>query len=103
MVIASFFGKAAEYTGFEIKGHAGYDVAGQDIVCAAISAMTMLAINTVETGFGVPSSLDVDEDSGTIRFSVKEKRAAALTVLSSFRNELLALSAEYPQNILVKE
>ncbi len=103
MVIASFYGLDAVCTGFKVQGHAGYAPEGQDIVCAAVSAMTMLTINLIETSFSVPSDLSVDEESGVIEFSVKEDNEAATKIIEAFKQELLALSAEYPQNILVKE
>ena len=103
MVTASFFRRGAEYTGFNISGHAGYDVAGQDIVCAAVSSMTMLTVNLVEGAFGVPSDLRVDEAKGDIYFHLKEEDPTASKIRKGFRDELTALSEEYPQNILVKE
>ena len=30
-----------------IKGHAGYDVHGKDIVCAAVSSMAITTINNI--------------------------------------------------------
>lgn len=103
MVTASFFGRGAAYTGFKVLGHSGYAPAGQDIVCAAVSAMTMLTINLIESSFSVPSDLQVDEDSGLISFKVCVESVEATKVISGFRQELLALQAEYPRNILVKE
>ena len=35
--------KKDRYTGFTIKGHADYDEAGSDIVCAAVSALSQTA------------------------------------------------------------
>lgn len=37
-----------EYTGFSSKGHAGYAEAGLDIICAAVSALTVNTINSIE-------------------------------------------------------
>ena len=37
-----------EYTGFSSKGHAGYAEEGYDIVCAAVSALTVNTINAIE-------------------------------------------------------
>mgnify|MGYP003291984497 FL=1 len=37
-----------EYTGFSSKGHAGYAEAGYDIICAAVSALTVNTINSIE-------------------------------------------------------
>ncbi len=38
-----------EYIGFETSGHAGYADEGYDIICAAVSALTVNAVNSVET------------------------------------------------------
>ena len=37
------------YLDFESKGHAGYAEEGQDIVCAAVSALIINAVNSLET------------------------------------------------------
>ncbi|WP_249303035.1 ribosomal-processing cysteine protease Prp [Qiania dongpingensis] len=37
------------YRGFEVKGHAGFAPAGEDIVCAAVSVLTQNTINAIET------------------------------------------------------
>ena len=40
--------KHGEYRRVSIDGHAGYAEAGQDIVCAAVSALVINAINSIE-------------------------------------------------------
>lgn len=37
-----------EYVGFSSKGHAGYAEEGYDIVCAAVSVLTVNTINSIE-------------------------------------------------------
>ncbi|MDO4261576.1 MAG: ribosomal-processing cysteine protease Prp [Eubacteriales bacterium] len=37
-----------QYKSFHIKGHALYAEAGEDIVCAAVSALVINAINSIE-------------------------------------------------------
>lgn len=37
-----------KYEGFLSEGHAGYDEEGSDIVCAAVSVLTVNAINSIE-------------------------------------------------------
>lgn len=37
-----------EYVGFSSKGHAGYAEAGYDIICAAVSVLTVNTINSIE-------------------------------------------------------
>ncbi|MDO4779204.1 MAG: ribosomal-processing cysteine protease Prp [Tissierellia bacterium] len=34
-------------TGFKVEGHALYDIEGKDILCAAISVLTINSINTI--------------------------------------------------------
>ena len=36
------------YAGFSSKGHAGYAEEGYDIICAAVSALTVNTINSIE-------------------------------------------------------
>jgi uncharacterized protein YsxB (DUF464 family) len=38
----------SDYRGFEVSGHAGYAEAGQDIICAAVSVLTINTINAIE-------------------------------------------------------
>ena len=35
------------YTGFHVRGHAGYAEQGKDIVCAAVSALTLTLENSL--------------------------------------------------------
>ena len=37
-----------EYAGFSSKGHAGYAEEGYDIICAAVSVLTVNTINSIE-------------------------------------------------------
>lgn len=41
--------RAGEYVRFVSKGHAGYAEEGQDIVCAAVSALIITTVNSIET------------------------------------------------------
>ena len=38
-----------QYTGFTSQGHAGYAEAGYDIICAAVSVLTVTTVNSIET------------------------------------------------------
>ena len=68
-----FFRSGGTYYGFEEQGHAGYGEAGDDVVCAAISAMTMLVINTIEVAYA--SDVDYEIDEGATRIKVRSKAA----------------------------
>lgn len=103
MIRASFSRCNGALNGFSVKGHSGYADAGNDIVCAAVSAMTMLTVNLMVDGFGLPCRVEVDEGRGVISLSLERQSDVGEKVLSTFMNELAGLADEYPQNILVKE
>ncbi|HIZ81327.1 MAG TPA: ribosomal-processing cysteine protease Prp [Candidatus Mediterraneibacter pullistercoris] len=62
-----------EYAGFDISGHAEYSDPGSDVVCAAVSAIVINAINSVERFTDVGTSTVSDEESGKIEFRLKER------------------------------
>ncbi len=68
-----FFRCDGVFYGFEELGHAGYGEAGDDVVCAALSAMTMLIVNTVELAYA--SNVDYDIDEGATHIRVRSKAA----------------------------
>ena len=68
-----FFRSGGVFYGFQEQGHAGYAEAGYDILCAAISSMTMLVINTIEVAYA--SSVDFTIDEKTTNIRVKSKAA----------------------------
>ena len=68
-----FFRSGGVFYGFEEQGHTGYGEAGDDILCAAISSMTMLLINTIEVAYA--SGVDYDIDEGATKIRVRAKAA----------------------------
>ena len=60
--------KNGSYEEFISKGHAGYAEAGQDIVCAAVSALIITTVNSLEKF--TDDKFDVQEEDGfvSIRF-----------------------------------
>ena len=68
-----FFRSGGVFYGFEEQGHTGYGEAGDDILCAAISSMTMLLINTIEVAYA--SAVDYDINEGATKIRVRAKAA----------------------------
>ena len=75
-----FFRRDGAFYGFEEKGHTGYDETGNDILCSALSAMTMLIINTIEISYSGDVIYDIDET--TTNISVK-----AMCALAEFESD----------------
>ena len=68
-----FFRSGGVYYGFEEIGHTGFGESGDDVLCAALSAMTMLIINTVEVAYA--SDIDYSIDEGATHIRVRSKAA----------------------------
>ncbi len=55
---------ADEYRGFVISGHAGYAKAGKDIICSAVSALSVTTVNALEKLAHV--YVEAEQDDGYI-------------------------------------
>ena len=66
-----FFRSGGVFYGFEEQGHTGFGEAGDDILCAALSAMTMLIINAIEVSYASNVDYQIDESTTDIRVIVK--------------------------------
>ena len=73
MTKVTFFKKNGVYYGFKETGHTGFAPEGEDILCAAISSMTMFLINTIEVAYD--SSVDYDIEEGDTLIRVRAKAA----------------------------
>lgn len=71
MTKVTFFRRDGVFYGFEETGHAGYADSGEDIICAALSSMTMLVVNTVEISFAGDVEYDIDDANARIRVESK--------------------------------
>ena len=54
------------YTGFDSIGHAGYADAGDDIVCAGVSALVINTVNSIENFTEDEFHIDMEAESGAI-------------------------------------
>ena len=48
MIIAKFYRRKDRYFGFSLKGHAEYAEAGEDILCSAVSALSINTVNCLD-------------------------------------------------------
>ncbi len=55
------------FYGFSETGHTGYGESGNDILCAALSSMTMLIINTIEVAYASDVKYTIDENTTDIQ------------------------------------
>ncbi|MBO6016279.1 MAG: ribosomal-processing cysteine protease Prp [Lachnospiraceae bacterium] len=70
--------------GFEMKGHAGYGVSGNDIVCAAISVLAINTQNSIERFTSDRFAREIDEQEGYMYFMLeKDPGSEAKLLLNS--------------------
>ncbi|MEG0228728.1 MAG: ribosomal-processing cysteine protease Prp, partial [Lachnospiraceae bacterium] len=62
-------------------GHAGMDVEGQDIVCAAVSVLIINTVNAIEKYATDETSLVSDDLKGLIDYKLLEKPTKEATLL----------------------
>ncbi len=99
-----FFRSGDSYWGFEEQGHTGFDSSGNDILCSAISAMTMLVINAIEVAYASDVDYEIDEETTNVRVS----SCSALPEYESDERKRYAISGlimayYYQLNDLVEE
>ena len=62
-----FFRSDGVFWGFEEQGHTGYAESGSDILCAALSSMTMLVVNAIEVSYASDVDYEIDEETTNVR------------------------------------
>ena len=110
-----FFRSGGVFYGFEEQGHTGYAEAGDDILCAAISSMTMFLINTIEVAYASSVDYTIDEGATRIRVCCKAalpefesddyKRYAVSGIMMGYYCQLSDMLEEYGDflDVVVKE
>lgn len=87
---------------FTVTGHANYNP-GNDIVCAAVSAVTIGTVNSLDTLAQVrlPS---IDYRSGLLKASIEasaEQHERAQTILESMLIMLQSIAQSYPEHLKI--
>ena len=93
-------------TGFTVSGHSGYAEAGQDIVCAAISAIVTMAEATINDVCGAKAKIRVKEEDARITLTlpaVCEEEESVQAVLAGMLLTLCNFRDDYPDYIEVLE
>ncbi len=113
MTTIPFYKTNGIYYGFEEQGHTGFAESGDDILCSALSAMTMLIINTIEVSYASTVEYTIDEKTTDIRLIAKsalpkyesdERRQFAISgLIQAYFFQLMDLVEEYYDYLDVKE
>lgn len=84
-----------------VSGHAGYAPIGQDIVCAAFSAVLQTFISSVEELTTDEIKIDIAAGNAVIEYG--NLSAEAQLLLSSFFIGVHGIAAGYPEHINVTD
>ena len=113
MTTVIFYKTDGFYYGFEEQGHTGYGESGDDVLCAALSSMTMLLINTIEVSYASSVDYKIDEKTTDIRVIAKsalpkyekdeKKQFAVSGLIQAYFYQLMDLVEEYYDYLDVKE
>ena len=113
MTTITFYKTNGIYYGFEEQGHTGYGESGDDVLCAALSSMTMLIINTIEVSYACNVDYQIDEKTTDIKLVVKsalpkyekdeKKQFAVSGLIQAYFFQLMDLVEEYYDYLDVRE
>jgi len=105
MTTITFYKSGGFYYGFEEQGHTGYGESGEDILCSALSSMTMLIINAIEVSYASNVEYTIDEKTTDIRVICKsalpkyesdeKKQYAVSGLIQAYFFQLMDLVEEY--------
>jgi len=100
-----FYRKNGIFWGFRETGHSGFGEEGDDILCSALSAMTMLLLNTLEVAYKASFDYTINEKDASVNITCKsalpesgadEKvQFAAAGLFEGYYYQLLDLTEEY--------
>ena len=113
MTTITFYKTNGFYYGFEEQGHTGFAESGDDVLCAALSSMTMLIINTIEVSYACDVEYTIDEETTDIRLIAKsalpkyeedeKKQFAVSGLIQAYFFQLMDLVEEYYDYLDVRE
>ena len=112
MTTIVFYKTDGFYYGFEEQGHTGYAESGEDILCSALSSMTMLIINAIEVSYASSVAYTIDEETTDIKLIAKsalpkyekdeKKQYAVSGLIQAYYYQLMDLIEDYYDYLDVK-
>ena len=106
MTKCEFFRENERITGFSVSGHSGYAEAGQDILCASITAAVTLTEAIINDVCGGKAKVRIKEADARITLILPascDEEDAVQAVLSGMMLTLISLREDYPDYIEVLE
>ncbi len=103
MIHVELYRSGDKVLGFESKGHAGAGEYGYDIVCSAVSVLTINTANAVGCLTGAHYTEDQDPDGGYLKFMLSDgEDRDAQVLMRALQLGLSQIAENYPDYIRVK-
>ena len=106
MIRVQFVKTGNRIEGFQISGHAGYAEHGHDIVCAAVSFLSITVVNSLEVQLGCQGTVKGGEDGYLYYRLPKEldtkQQETAQSILRTLEIGFVNLKEEYPKYISIQ-
>ena len=84
-----------------VKGHAGYDDYGKDIVCSSVSSITITTVNAIL--MFDKNYISYNEKKDNFEIIINENNHIVNNLIKNMINLLKELSQDYPKNIKIEE
>lgn len=78
-------------TGFDVKGHAGYAAKGKDIVCAAVSALSVATVKAIQSRY----KANISEHEGFLKLIIESPDRASNLMIKPFREGMKDITEQY--------
>ena len=91
-------------TGYSVSGHAGYDEAGYDIVCSAVSALTQAPLMGLERYLKRRPQYSVDQKSGRLTAALNSAPdELTQAILETMLCGVGSIVRQYPKYVSIEE
>lgn len=101
MISARFYKTDGFFTGFAVTGHAGYDDAGKDIVCASVTSAVQMAANGLTELSGARCESRAENGTVTVTLDGAPSEKTEL-LFNSLYLQLGLIEEGYPAAIGIK-
>ena len=98
--VTIFQNKYKECVGFQTEGHAEYANPGQDIVCAAVSALIITTVNSLERFTEEQIEAEADEGYVSIHFKTNPNTERGKLLMDSLILGLTEIEHSYSKRYL---
>lgn len=88
------------FTAFTVKGHAGFDLQGKDIVCAAVSAIVQTAVLGLQLELGEYCQKRMSD--GWLQCKIFKDNRTAEVIVSTMVVGLQEIERQYPGHVEIE-